>query len=240
MKIIRMGCLMAGIVICLAARAQDAASMPAGEPPRAKVHAKAVFAENAYQLNTTEADLPVMIVELKLGEDVQAALKVKFAQHKTATEEWETTHGASLAEAQKALAAARADDDRPALKEAAAKLSQERKGLADLVFRQQRDILSVLAAEQRPQWVACQVRSQMISRVALAVLTEEQSAKIAALAADATKDILAAATPADEMALVAKLHDSILQDVLTEQQRSDLQNTGKIRAKKGAKVNKHE
>ena len=176
------------------------------------------------QAEQNEYDL--LVTECKLTDSQQAKLKAKIKAKEEAVAAWNTANAQKIKAAEDAVAAARSGGEADARKTAGTAMRALNTERAAATADADAAILTVLTAEQKAAWEAFKLYQNIMRRYKKAALTDEQSAKVKAACAVASKELGAVEDDGDERAarkaksaVEGKLRWAIEALVLTPEQR---------------------
>lgn len=175
-----------------------------------------------------------MVKALKLAPDEASKLKAKFDAKEAALKEWDKTNEAKMTAANDEVAKARTAKDHAAMQTAVA----SRNALIDernaLVWKQDVEIEASLPAAQKTAWVSQKLNDAVTKNFSRLNLTPEQTKKVETLCdASAAKVDSTNQTAMNEA--VAALTQQVKTEVLTDEQRGQLQQTGATEKHHGGK-----
>jgi len=179
-----------------------------------------------------------VVRECKLTANQQADAKEKLKAHEAALAAWDKANAQKLQAAEAAAKEARAGGDADAKKRTSGELKALRTAREESAVEAGAGILAVLTPEQKATWNAYQLYKSIVARYRKAELTEEQSAKIKAGCAVASKELaeIDDAEPKAKKAnreITNRLRWAIDVFVLTPEQREAL---GRKPTRKGRKA----
>ena len=212
-------CWLLSLLTVLALICAPGLAQQAGEQPKVKKEKPAT--QPAGVLRGEQA---MMVSECQLTEEQKAKLEEAVKAHQTALEAWKKEHGQEMKDAEQA---AKEKNDEAAMKAAKEKMAALRADMTKLEKDRNETIQAILTPEQKEKWAAFQLNRTVLSVMGRAKveLTEDQKAKIKEMCAKTCKDV--AAMPAEQekekKQAVADLHKAIAEQVLTAEQKAQLE-----------------
>lgn len=136
-----------------------------------------------------QSEYDLLVSECKLTDAQQAKLKAKIKAKEEAVAAWNTTNAEKVKAAEDAVAAARSGGEADAKKTAGAAMRALVTERVAATADADAAILTVLTPEQKAAWEAFKLYQNIMRRYKKAALTEEQSAKVKAACAIASKEL---------------------------------------------------
>ena len=180
-----------------------------------------------------------MVKALKLSDEQAAKLNEKVQAKQAALKKWEADNKAALEDNKKAVEAAKSANDKEALKKASDARRQLMADREKVAASAEAEIMSVLTPEQQLAWEAYELDKGVCAKLSKAELTDDQKAKIQALANDAAKEL--SALKADDKKGQSQIRRDLLQKakaLLTEDQKAKLTGPMTKRARQGKEAPK--
>ena len=147
-----------------------------------------------------QSEYDLLVSECKLTETQQTALKAKIKAKEDAVAAWNTANAEKVKAAEDAVAAARSGGEADARKKAGTAMRALNTERAAATADADAAILTVLTPEQKAAWEAFNLYQSVMRRYRKVELTEEQSAKVKAACAIASKELSAVEDDGDERA----------------------------------------
>ncbi len=173
-----------------------------------------------------QSEYDLLVSECKLTDSQQTTLKAKIKAREDAVAAWNTANAQKIKAAEDAVTAARSSSEADARKTAGAAMRALVTERVAATAAADAAIITILTPEQKAVWEAFKLYQSVMRRYRKVELTEEQSAKVKAACAIASKELSAIEGDADDKtarkaksAIEAKLRWAIEALVFTPEQR---------------------
>jgi len=186
-----------------------------------------------------KSEYDTMAKVVTLTADQKPKFDAKVADLELALKNWDTTNADSEAKLKTDIKTAQTANDKNQVKLLQTQQKQLMDQRKEIELKGYKDIMDLLTPDQKQAWAIYKLQEEVSKHFTKAKLTDDQIAKIKPLCEAAVKEReqLPSSEDKQRRAVVTKLFDKIKTDVLTDDQRAQLAETGKSgRGDKGSKA----